>query len=208
MADEFLFADLFFISFITFWIVRGYYIRKTRDPEVRRSRAERKEAMKKEGWTGVALIFLLPIGFFIAIFYLINPVWLSLSFLVVPDILRWFGLFLIIISFPIIIWVHQILGRAYSYALETKNGQSLITTGPFSRVRHPLYSGHNIFNIGMVLLTLNIPLTIFAIFGIPLTYVRMRDEERMMMNEFGEEYKKYMRRTGRIFPKFLWRSST
>ena len=203
MADEFLFAALFTLSFIAFWIVRGYYIRKTRDPTARRTRAERKEAMKKEGWTGIALIILIPVEFVIVIFYIISPLWLLLTFLMVPELLRWIGLFLAIVSIPIVVWVHQTLGRAYSYALETKSDQILITSGPFSKVRHPLYSAHNIFNLGMIFLTLNIPLIIFAIFGVPFTYTRMKDEERMMVTQFGSDYEEYMKRTGRIFPKLL-----
>jgi protein-S-isoprenylcysteine O-methyltransferase Ste14 len=53
----------------------------------------------------------------------------------------------------------------------------------------------------MVLLTANIPLIIFAAIGVPLTYIRMKDEERMMIEQFGSEYEEYMERTGRIFPK-------
>jgi len=203
LTDEFLYAALFTLSFIAFWVVRGHYIRKTRDPTARRTRAERKVAMKKEGWTGIALIILIPVEFVIVFLYIINPVWLSLTFLIVPELLRWLGLFLTIVSIPIVIWVHQTLGRAYSYALETKSDQTLIASGPFSRVRHPLYSAHNIFNLGMILLTLNIPLTIFAILGVPFTYTRMRDEERMMVTRYGSEYEIYMKTTGRIFPK-IW----
>jgi len=203
LADELLFAVLFTLSSIAFWVVRGYYIRKTRDPNTHRTRAERKEAMKKEGWTGIAIVILFPVEIFIVILYIINPAWLSLAFLMVPELLRWIGLILTIVTIPIVVWVHQTLGRAYSYALETKSEQSLITSGPFSRMRHPLYSAHNIFNLGMILLTLNIPLIIFAIFGIPLTYARMRDEERMMVEQFGEEYEEYIHRTGRIFPRLF-----
>ncbi|MGY5880429.1 MAG: isoprenylcysteine carboxylmethyltransferase family protein [Candidatus Thorarchaeota archaeon] len=204
MADEILFAALFVISFIGFWFARAYYIRKTRDPNApRRTRAERKVAMKKEGWTGIALVIFIPVEFAIVILYLINPLWLSLTFLMVPELLRWLGLFLTIVSIPIVVWVHKTLGRAYSYALETKSEQNLITTGPFSKIRHPLYSAHTIFNLGMVLLTLNTLLIIYAIFGIPLTYTRMRDEERMMVTQFGSDYEEYMKRTGRIFPK-IW----
>lgn len=76
-----------------------------------------------------------------------------------------------------------------------------MTTGPYSRVRHPLYSVHNLFNLGMIFLTANIPLIIFAIIGVPLTYARMKDEERMMVEKFGPDYENYIERTGRIFPK-------
>jgi len=202
LADELLYAVIFVVSFVVFWMVRGYYIRKTRDPTAPRTRRERREAMKKEGWTGIAIYLLSPVELAFIIIYIINPLWLSLSSLMVPEILRWLGLFIIMVSISCAAWVHHTLGRAYSYALETKKEQSLITIGPFSKVRHPLYSSHNIFNLGKILLTLNIPLILFAIIGVPLTFVRMKDEERMMIDQYGEEYEEYMHRTGRIFPKF------
>jgi len=203
LADEFLFAVLYVISAIIFWSVRGYYIRKTSDPSERRTRAERREAMSQEGWTGVAIVIMAPIEIAVAILYVINPFWLSLNFLMIPELARWVGLFVLLLSIPIAAWVHQTLGKSYSYALETKNEQALITSGPFSRVRHPLYSAHNIFNLGKVILTLNIPLFLLSIFGVPLTYARMRDEERMMIEQFGSDYEEYMKTTGRIFPK-IW----
>ena len=189
------------LVFISFWLIRAYYVRKTRDPDGPRSRKERREAMRKEGWTGTVIVLLTPIELIITIIYFINPLWLSLSFLMIPELVRWFGLILMLASIPLVTWVHQTLGRSYSYALETKNEQTLVTTGPFGRLRHPLYSAHNIFNLGKVFLTLNILLTVIAILGIPITYARIRDEERMMIKQFGSEYEQYMKRTGRIFPK-------
>ncbi len=121
--------------------------------------------------------------------------------LVFPYWIHWLGAGMLLVSIPFMSWVHRTLGEHFSYAFETKNEQKLVTSGPYSRVRHPLYSVHNLFNLGMVLLTANIPLIIFAIIGVPLTYVRMKDEERMMIEEFGSEYEKYRERTGRIFPK-------
>lgn len=201
MVDESLLAVLFALMFFAFWLVRGYYIRKTRDPAARRTRAERKKAMKKEGWTGIALVIFIPVEIVVVILYVINPLWLSLEFLMIPELVRWLGLFLLLLSIPMTAWVHQTLGRSYSYTLETKSEQTLITSGPFARIRHPLYSAHNLFNLGKVILTLNIPLIILAILGIPLTYTRMRDEERMMVEQFGKDYEDYMMQTGRIFPK-------
>ena len=41
----------------------------------------------------------------------------------------------------------------------------------------------------------------FAVIGVPITYLRMKDEERMMIEQFGSDYEEYMKKTGRIFPK-------
>ena len=201
MAAEPVYRVTFILLFAVFWVIRLYYVRKTRDHNAPRSRKERREAMRKEGKSGIILIILTYVELILILLYVWGPAWMNWADLIFPYYILWEGAVLMAISIPLMSWVHRTLGKHYSYALETKTEQKLVTTGPYSRVRHPLYSAHNIFNLGMVLLTANIPLIIFAIIGVPLTYVRMKDEERMMIEQFGSEYEEYIERTGRIFPK-------
>ncbi len=201
MADNLLFRILFVCVFAGLWVIRGYYVRITRDPDAPRSREERHQAMKKEGWTGIALVVLTPIEVLLILLYIADPVWMSWANLEFLEVVRWIGFIITSVSIPLAMWVHRTLGEHYSYALETKRKQSIVKIGPYSRVRHPLYAVHTFFNFGMILLTAYIPLTIFAIIGVPLTYARMKSEEAMMKFQFGEEYVHYMQRTGRIFPK-------
>lgn len=201
MAADLVYRITFILIFAAFWIVRIYYVRKTRDPNASRSREERREAMKKEGMTGILLVVLTPIELILILLYEWGPTWMIWADLVFPFWVHWLGVGMLVISIPLMLWVHRTLGKHYSYALETKTEQKLVTSGPYRSVRHPLYSSHNLFNLGMVLLTANIPLIIFAIIGVPLTYTRMKDEERMMIAQFGSEYEEYIDRTGRIFPK-------
>jgi protein-S-isoprenylcysteine O-methyltransferase Ste14 len=191
----------FILLFTIFWLVRIFYVRKARDPDAPRSRKERREAMKKGGVTGILLVVLTPVNLILILLYVWSPLWLSWADLVFPFWIHWSGVGFMVISIPLAVWVHRTLGKHYSYALETKNEQTLVTIGPYAQVRHPLYSAHNLFNLGMVLLTGYIPLIVFAIIGVPLTYYRMKDEERMMIERFNSEYEAYMKRTGRIFPK-------
>jgi len=201
MTDDVVFRILFVCAFVAFWLIRGYYVRKTRDPNAPRSRKERREAMRKEGWTGRALVVLTPVKVIFVILYLLDPIWMSWANLEFLDAFRWIGFVLTVLSIPLVAWVHRTIGRHFSYALETKKDQSIVSVGPYSRIRHPLYSAHTLFNLGMILVTANIPLIMFGVFGVPLTYSRMKSEEAMMMNRFGDEYVNYMMRTGRIFPK-------
>jgi protein-S-isoprenylcysteine O-methyltransferase Ste14 len=179
----------------------------TRNPNAPRSSTERREAMKKEGWTGVALVILTPIEIVLVLLYVVSPTWMIWANLDLPEVLRWIGLIVTIASIPLAVWAHRTLGKHYSYALETKGNQSIIKVGPYSLVRHPLYSAHTIFNLGMVLLTANIPLIVFAIIGVPIVYARMKSEEAMLIRQFGDEYTSYMRGTGRLFPKIKGSSS-
>ncbi len=201
MAAELVYRITFILLFVVFWIVRIYYVRKTRDPYAPRSRKERRAAMKKEGISGSLLIILTYVELILILLYAWGPVWMGWADLIFPYWVYWLGAGIMVITIPLMSWVHQILGKHYSYALETKTEQKLVTSGPYSRVRHPLYSAHNLNNLGMILLTANIPLIIFAILGVPLTYLRMKDEERMMVEQFGSEYEEYKKKTGRIFPK-------
>jgi len=192
---------LFVSIFATFWLVRIYYVRKTRNPNAPRSREERRAAMKQEGWTGILLVVLTWVELILILLFLWAPLWMAWADLVFPFWLHWLGIGILLSSIPLMAWVHRTLGKHYSYALETKTEQRLVDSGPYSRVRHPLYSVHNLFNLGMILLTAYIPLIIFALIGVPLTYARMQSEESMMVNKFGAEYEEYKKRTGRIFPK-------
>ena len=201
MAAELVYRVTFILLFAAFWIVRIYYVRKTRDPDAPRSRKERRAAMRKEGSTGSLLMILTYGELTLILLYVWGPVWMSWADLIFPYWVYWLGAGMMVISIPLMSWVHRTLGKHYSYALETQTEQKLVTSGPYGRVRHPLYSAHNLNNLGMILLTANIPLIIFAILGVPLTYVRMKDEERMMVEQFGSEYEEYKKKTGRIFPK-------
>ena len=77
----------------------------------------------------------------------------------------------------------------------------LVTTGPYARVRHPLYSAMVGIGISFALVTGNWVFVLLAALVIAGLVARVPREERMMIKEFGEEYKAYMQRTGRFFPK-------
>ena len=158
MAAEPVYRVTFILLFAVFWVVRLYYVRKTRNPDAPRSRKQRREAMRKEGKSGVLLMVLLYVELILILLYVWGPVWMNWADLIFPYWILWAGAGLMVISIPCMSWVHRTLGRHYSYALETKTEQKLVTTGPYSRVRHPLYSAHNLFNLGMIFLAQEIPM--------------------------------------------------
>jgi protein-S-isoprenylcysteine O-methyltransferase Ste14 len=85
--------------------------------------------------------------------------------------------------------------------LQIKNGHQLIRTGPYARIRHPMYTVLNFFSVGLALLTGNLLVVTFSLmlaFSFPWV---AKKEEQMMIETFGDEYLEYMTRTGRFFPK-------
>ena len=93
------------------------------------------------------------------------------------------------------------LGPAFSPYLQTRDGQLLVTTGPYRFIRHPMYASYLLQILGWALLSAN--------YGVALAWtpmaagllIRMCIEEKMMAGKFKKGYEEYMRRTGRILPR-------
>jgi len=78
----------------------------------------------------------------------------------------------------------------------------LITSGPYNRVRHPMYLGIFVYTIGLILIASDLLVLLFFGFSIWVNYLRIPDEEQMMIDEFGDEYLEYMKRSGKLLPPF------
>jgi len=78
----------------------------------------------------------------------------------------------------------------------------LCTTGPYRFVRHPIYAGGVLLGATGVAFLFNswiilpLPVLMYATYS-----VLVGKEEAMMLSVFGEEYKRYAVRTGRLFPR-------
>lgn len=78
----------------------------------------------------------------------------------------------------------------------------LVKSGIYGKIRHPIYLSFNIFCIGFILVLLDLLLLILYIIGAIGLYIQAIDEEKILLEYFGNEYKEYMSNTGRFFPKF------
>jgi len=199
IMEEFFYRILFVALYAVFFSVRGYYrfVRPKRvEPET--IVTERKEFGIAEKTLSVAIL-----GYFGAIIlYLLNIPWLALiQIQMYPELVRWIGVALALASVPLLGWIHKILDRQYSPCLQIKKSHSLITEGPYSRVRHPMYTVLSMFAFGSALVTANYLIIGFAILLIiPFPYVAKK-EEKMLLDTFGDEYSEYIKRTGRFFPR-------
>ena len=108
--------------------------------------------------------------------------------------------------FAVGIWLlwrsHAELGRNFSPTLQIVEDHSLVTDGVFRRIRHPMYSAHLLWAIAQAMLLQNwIAGPAFLVVQVPLYLRRIPTEERMMLEQYGDEYREYMGRTGRLFPR-------
>ena len=92
------------------------------------------------------------------------------------------------------------LGRNYSTTLHMSEKQSLITTGPYRHIRHPMYTALITVGIGMGLTSTSWYFLLpFVATGIVVAF-RVRREEEAMIEKFGEAYIEYAKGTGMFLP--------
>jgi len=102
-----------------------------------------------------------------------------------------------------LLWrAHADLGRQWSVKAEIQDDHELVTTGVFGRIRHPMYAAHWLWAVAQALLLHNWiagPAMLAAF--LPLYAVRVPREEQVMLDHFGDRYRAYMARTGRMIPR-------
>ena len=109
------------------------------------------------------------------------------------------GLIVCIAGFGLCVWARRHLGRNWGMPMSLKEGHELVTTGPYSYIRHPIYTGMLLALLGSALVTGTIWLAVSAAIGVYCVY-SARTEEQLMTREFPEQYEEYKRRTKRFIP--------
>jgi protein-S-isoprenylcysteine O-methyltransferase Ste14 len=201
MNTEAAYRLAFFVLFLLLVAMRVYFMIKVRRSGGRIMPDEK--AVEREGGRGyflvrVALFFLLMA---FLIMYFIGMKWIDAFSFPFPAWLRWLGFAIGVVSVIFWTWTQVTLDTEWSAQLQLTKGHHLITIGPYARIRHPLYAGMFGWCISLSLLTANwIFVAVCALSAGGLSW-RVPKEEKMMIEAFGEEYKVYMKRTSRFFPK-------
>lgn len=96
---------------------------------------------------------------------------------------------------------HSDLGKNWSISLEIRSEHRLVSSGIYRFIRHPMYSSFFLTGVAQLLLLPNWVAGSTGLAGVGVLYAfRIRQEERMMMERFGVEYRDYMTRTARLIP--------
>ena len=170
-----------------------------RAPHGRRSRSVRVAKSHKTALE-TGLLVLAWVGFFVPLLWVASPTFVFAEYqlrtgpFAAGVICLWIGLWVFLRS-------HADLGTNWSVTLEVREEHRLITHGVYRWVRHPMYSALVLYAVGQALVIPNwvagpANLIAFAL----LFALRVRAEERMMVDEFGAEYATYSARTKRLVP--------
>lgn len=134
-----------------------------------------------------------------------DPSWMYLG---LPDLARWVGLLAALAASAFLLWVFKTVGTAGAKTILTFDDMKLATKGPYSTVRHPMYSGLFLWSLTWLLLTDNwVVGATFACFIVFIAIFRVPHEEKVLMEHFGDEYRRYMARTSRFLPLGSGKSS-
>jgi protein-S-isoprenylcysteine O-methyltransferase Ste14 len=170
-----------------------------------RYRAEKSGERLSWREEGLAVLILLRLaglsGWLSILVYLLNPAWMQWSAVSLPDWLRWFGVATATLSLPLMYWLFRSIGRNITQTVTTRKEHKLVTTGIYRWVRHPLYSVGTLLFGSFALIAANWFMALATLLGFVMLLVRLPNEERHLIERFGDEYKEYMKRTGRFVPR-------
>ena len=134
--------------------------------------------------------------------YLINPVWMNWSKISLPEWSRWFGVVLGIFCIFGIYWLFTSIGSGITPVSATRKEHKLATSGIYRWIRHPLYTVGSSFIVSFGLIADNWFIIALGMLAFTIMAIRTPKEEENLIEKFGDEYRDYMQRTGKFFPKF------
>lgn len=133
--------------------------------------------------------------------YLLNPGWMAWSKIGLPEAVRWLGVGIGILCVLGIYWLFSSIGSGITPTSATRKQHTLVTSGPYRWVRHPLYTVGSSMFVAFGMIADNWFIAVLGILTFILMAIRTPKEEANLIEKFGDEYREYMKRTGRFFPK-------
>ncbi len=194
MTSELGFRVILSMLYILVMLVRLYYMRRGNESGQRISRT-REERLRLPLLKSFG-----SLGTIAGVIHVFAPQRMRWAMLPMPAWWRWVGVGLGSVSVPLFAWTHHALGKNWSLALVTKEEHTLISSGPYRWVRHPMYTTILLQALAFFLLSANWVIGLTGLGTSILGVARVGEEEALMTEEFGDQYQAYMERTGRFLP--------
>jgi protein-S-isoprenylcysteine O-methyltransferase Ste14 len=174
---------------------RAMYFRRVRHP------TESVAQQPAEPGAGLGAILAL-LTLVVNTVYVVGPERVRWASWPLPTWVRWSGLLLTMAAFGLLEWCHATLGRNWSGRVQVLKDHALVVSGPYRWVRHPMYTAGLLTNVSVLLVSAN-----WLVGGSWLAMHacqfagRIPLEENLMVQQFGDSYRQYMRATGRLLPR-------
>jgi len=186
-------AALFFVGFVIYTATRARYARPTRGLQ----RVHRQVDALEKG----LLLLVIPSSLLLPLLFLFTPL-LNFASYELPKFVPPLGAVVMLLAILLFWRSHADLGLNWSATLEVRKDHQLVTKGVYRRIRHPMYASIFLFSAAQAMLLQNWLAGLSALVPFTLLYlIRTPREEQMMLSIFGDEYRTYMQRTGRLIPR-------
>ena len=187
-----IFKIIYFVLFVVTFVIRKIFTTQNSKQEF---------IVNRKSPGDILLLMLDGIGMILPLVYVFST-WLDFANYEMPDWVGWIGVVLFMDAIILLYFSHADLGKNWSPVLGIQKDHSLVTHGIYKSIRHPMYAAHLLWAIAQIFILHNwIAGFSFIVAMIPHYLLRVGREERMMIDQFGDEYREYMKTSGRILPK-------
>jgi protein-S-isoprenylcysteine O-methyltransferase Ste14 len=186
---------VFLAGFVVYFWIRHVFLQRTKGEKKAASRFDRSEK--------ILLAAMFPPVILLPLLYLFTPL-LAFADYRLPAFVPWFGVVVMAAALQLFWRSHADLGQNWSVSLEIREGHQLVTQGVYRYIRHPMYAAIWLWGIAQAMLLQNwlAGWSVLPVFA-AMYFLRTPREEQMMCDTFGEQYRDYMRRTGRVVPRLV-----
>jgi len=112
----------------------------------------------------------------------------------------WLGAVMTVAGLLFAVWAREHLGRNWSRSVTIKQDHELITSGPYTLVRHPIYTGILTGFLGTAIAISQLRGVIVLAIVFLVFWAKLRMEEEWMRSQFGETYATYAHQTAALVP--------
>lgn len=188
------FVWIYFLAIVIETVIRAPLNRKRKEQKMNIRRVTSQET--------IILSLLLIAMLIVPLVYAFSNL-LDFANYALPAWTGWLGV-IILAGALFVFWrAHADLGLNWSPTLEIREKHELITKGIYGVIRHPMYASQWLWVIAQPLLLQNwiagwLNCLVFVVFYA----LRVKAEEQLMIEQFGDDYHAYMKKVGAVFPKF------
>jgi protein-S-isoprenylcysteine O-methyltransferase Ste14 len=157
----------------------------------------------RKGTLEIVLLTIAWIAFFVPLIWVATPLLAFADYPLHPIPLV-IGALCLVLGLWLFYRSHADLGTNWSISLEVREKHQLITNGVYGWVRHPMYLALLLYSVGQALVVPNwLAGPSYGVAMVLLFALRVGPEERMLLEEFGNDYEAYRATTRRLIPG-LW----
>lgn len=175
------------VIFCFYWVVSALRVKRTQQMEA---------AGRRFGTVAI-----LVVAAFLIFARRVNLGILSRRFIPQSEAIKAASIILVAVGVAIAIWARRHIGEYWSSRVALKEDHHLIQSGPYARVRHPIYSGMLLAMIGTGLFVGEWRAIIGVLLVFAAHWQKARREEKLLATQFGPTYQEYCGRTGSLIPR-------